>query len=269
MPLMPVVSAIRSLILLGSIPLMLALVLCMAGCDSAPRSAGFDAAVAHYETGRYRESFEAAVAVQRQAVGENRTRAAYVAGLSAYRLNQIDEAERRFLVAAESTSSETAGRARAMLGAIRLDQSRPLDAAEHYKAAARLLTGHEANEASYRAGRAYQAGGDWSSARAQFTIAGSRAVDPALRRDANAQLARSGFAIQVGAFSNRENADLAARDAQVTADRYGLSPARIVVRREARGELFLVQFGEFGTRESAESLRRQIGNLRWIVTRAE
>src|SRR5690606_9727666 len=135
-----------------------------------------------------------------------------------YHLNQPDEAERRFLIARQSPDSETRGRAEAMLGTIRLDQDRPLDAAQHFKSASSILTGREASEAAYRAGLAYQQGGDMASARSQFTIAGSRAPAPApgsgsgssttgrssdsadsdLRDRANAQLARTGFAIQVG-----------------------------------------------------------------------
>lgn len=243
------------------------------GCDNNQRTSGLDVAISQYEAGRYRESFDAAVRTQRGAQNPERARAAYVAGLAAYHLNQPDEAERRFLVAQESPEPETAGRARAMLGTIRMDQDRPLAAAEEFKAAARLLTGRDANEAAYRAGQAYQAGGDFSSARAQFTIAGSRANDADLRASANEQLTRTGFAIQVGAFRDRANADTAAQEAQAIADRYGLGDVRIIAQTNARNRpaetLYVVQFGQFGTRANADEMRQRIGNLRWIVTRAD
>lgn len=248
-----------------------AMSLSLLGCDGAPSTTNLDVAVSQYGAGQYREAFESASRAQRSARDGVRARAAYVAGLAAYHLNQPDEAERRFLAAETSAEPDTAGRAKAMLGTIRMDQGRPLDAAAYYKSAARLLTGREANEAAYRAGRAYQAGGDMSSARAQFTIAGSRASDVELRDNANSALARTGFAIQVGAFRDRANAEAAGQDAQIIADRYGLGEVRIISQFDPRTRepLFVVQFGQFGTRDTADAMRRSIGNLRWIVTRAD
>lgn len=254
--------------LLCTLPLLL-------GCDNNQRTTGLEVAVSQYEASQYREAFDTAVRTQRAAQNPERARAAYVAGLAAYHLNQPDEAERRFLIAQQSPEPETAGRARAMLGTIRMDQDRPLDAAEHFKAAARLLNGREANEAAYRAGQAYQAGGESSSARAQFTIAGSRASasggDADLRASANEQLTRTGFAIQVGAFRDRANAETAAQEAQTIADRHGLGDVRIITQSDprSRGFLYVVQFGQFGTRSTADDMRQRIGNLRWIVTRAD
>ncbi len=257
------------------------------GCNGQPSAAGLPLAISQYEAGRYREAFEAAVRTQRAASDPERSSAAYVAGLAAYHLNQPDEAERRFLIARQSPDSQTRGRAEAMLGTIRSEQDRPLDAAEHFKSASRLLTGREANEAAYRAGLAYQQGGDPASARTQFTIAGSStsASHSAsggggggdLRARANEQLARTGFTIQVGAFRDRENAEAAAREAQPIADRHGLGEVRIIPQADPRSTraqgnpavLYLVQFGQFGTRSRADTMRQQIGNLRWIVTRAD
>lgn len=263
--LLPINRIINTIIaLLCTLPLLL-------GCDNNQRTTGLEVAVSQYEAGQYREAFDTAVRTQRAAQNPERARAAYVAGLAAYHLNQPDEAERRFLIAQQSPEPETAGRARAMLGTIRMDQDRPLDAAEHFKAAARLLNGREANEAAYRAGQAYQAGGDSSSARAQFTIAGSRANDSDLRASANEQLTRTGFAIQVGAFRDRANAETAAQEAQTIADRHGLGDVRIISQPDPRsgGFLHVVQFGQFGTRGTADDMRQRIGNLRWIVTRAD
>ena len=257
----------------GLIPIVLMLlgvsVMCgmQSGCEATPATGRLDESLVRYNAGQYQEAYDGAMAALRGTAGEERAQANYLAGLSAFRLGRLNEAERLLLASAASSDPTLSGRSRAIIGLIRMEQDRPLVAAEEFKAAARLLDGNEAAEAAYRAGMAYQAAGDWSSARAQFTIASARG-GTGIARQAEAGIQQTGFTIQVGAYANRENAERAAAEHRPMAERHGLGAPRIVPRHDSRGQLlYIVQFGQFGTQAAAERELATLNNRRLIVAR--
>lgn len=271
------------------------------GCESAPKAGGMKQALADYNAQRFTQAHERAVATQERAnrPGE-REDAAYVAGLAAYQLAQLDEAERRLLVASRSTNPETAAKARAMLGQIRLDQRRPREAAIYFTDAAPHLTGDDASKCAYNASVAYQQAGDQAAAKDWLARSGGRAPDPhsrsspsnssipsatsttapatrptlaspapSSRPGAVAANSPTGFTLQVGAFKEKQRAQQAATEAQQLARRDGLGSVKIISRRDERGTmLYLVQFGWFPTRESAAAARAKLGRLEYIVAPA-
>ncbi len=238
------------------------------GGEDGLADGGLDAAIVEYNAGRYDGAHAKSLAVMRSASEEGnpttRDRAAYVAGLSAYRMRQYDEAEMRLLTSAQSTDHEVQGRSKALLGFIRLEQSRPASAAEYFRDAAPMLEGDEANEARYHASAAYEAAGNPTAARSlpsspSSTSSGSMAAG-------GAGSGPGVFAIQVGAFENLANAQTAANEARTLASQHQLGDVRIIPRRDSRSRtLYVVQIGTFSSRTDAESARRRLGRMSYIV----
>ncbi len=277
--------------LLGLPWVVAALLMAMAGCESTPKaSAGLAGALSEYDAGRYDAAHTKAVAAMQGATGADREQAAYVAGLSAYRKRDYIEAEHRLTTAAASSDRTVSGRAKAALGLVCLAQNRPATGAVHLAEAARVLDGPDASEAAFRAGVAYQLAGDESAAQRQFAyarsvesssgVSGGRASTGGGGGSGGTSGGASGgatggswanppsglFAIQVGAFSDMTNARSAADQARRFADRHGLGEVRIIPKSDARQRtLYVVQFGRFTSRTSAEAALRQLAEPRYII----
>ncbi|MHC4948320.1 MAG: SPOR domain-containing protein, partial [Planctomycetota bacterium] len=81
---------------------------------------------------------------------------------------------------------------------------------------------------------------------------------------------RAPFTLQVGAFAEQRRARKAARDVGALARRHGYGPVRVVPTLDARGRpMYLVQFGAFGSRQSAAQARSRVGRLDFIVAAAD
>lgn len=235
-------------------------VMTLGGCGRAGTPASLRTAVDDYLAGRYESALAAADTVQGRTHGLDRDRAAYVAGIAAYRLDDPDRARPALATAARSSNAELAARSEATLGLIELDQGRPLDAARRLAGAASAgdLSADESGQAAYFAARAYQAAGDETSATHWFRIAEGRAEAPAAGSVA--------FTIQVGAFRQRRHAERAAADATDLAQRHGLTPVSIVPRGDGHGRtMFYVHFGRFATRGEAADTRSRLGRQKYII----
>jgi tetratricopeptide (TPR) repeat protein len=245
-------------------PLVAALLLAtVAGCASGPGT--LEAAIAEYDAGRYDEANTGATKIMLRTSGSTHDEATYLAGVSAYRLGRLDEAERRLAAAAESDDARTAANARAGLGLVRLDQHRPAEAAALFEAAARDLDEEDAREAARRAATAHRLAGNPGAARTWTDIA---ALPEPFPDDAPyAGTAAGVFAIQIGAFQERSRANRAVAQARGLVGRSGFGPARVIPRRDgdAGRSLYVVQFGRFQTRREAAAIRDQLGRLDFIV----
>lgn len=232
------------------------------GC-AAPGEPELQAARTAYDTGQYSEALAKASAAQAARDAETAAQAAYIAGLAAFRLDRLGEAERHLRVAAASTDRAVAGRAEAQLGAIQLRQRLPRDAAASYQRAADLLDGEESAKARLQAGLALRQAGDGTSARSQMLIAADSSrgsVAPTVRADAQRALAETGWTLQGGCFRDRRNADRAAQHiSTMTIDR-GLGPVRVVPQRDSgSGTVYCIFIGAWATRQGAEDARKQLG----------
>lgn len=234
-----------------------------AGCETTQSTTGDDpsragslaAAMKAYHEGRYSQAEQQARQIMQSSTIAQRQEAAYLAGLSAYRLGKASQAEQPILIAMNSTRPEIEGKARAMMGIIRLDQGRPHEAVLMFDRAAQLLTGVEATRARQHAEMARFQTGDPTQYAVHNAAAGSQ---PA---------AGGGFSIQVGAFRQEQGARSAAADADSVASGAGLGPVRIISGSDDQGnQLYLVQFGRFPTRSAAAAARREIGRLDFIVS---
>ena len=233
--------------------------LALAGCTTtAPGFVTLESALGDYHAQRFSRAQEQADAVSVGRDGSLRGRAEYLAGLSAYKLGNHDEARRRLAAAVVTLHGEEAARARAALGLVELARDRPAPAAEDFAAAWPGLSGEDARQAALFAAHAYEQAGDEAAA-AEWTRARPDQPSPSAPD--------SGFTIQVGAFRERLRAERAAVDAaQITHD-MGLAPVRIVTRNDQRGGvLYVVQMGSFGTRTEASTVRQRVGKLQYIVS---
>ncbi|MEE9130969.1 MAG: SPOR domain-containing protein [Phycisphaerales bacterium] len=238
----------------------------VAGCKSTPPARSLKSALADYEAKRYRLAEHHAAAIARQTRGLMRDKAAYLAGLSAYQLGDLYEAQRQLATAVKSSDRTTAGRAKAVLGLVRVGQHRPHDAAVLLAEASGALTGENSRQAAYQAALAHQEAGDETSAGTWFRIAaaGQTTGQRALGINSGARAGR--FSLQAGAFRRRQHADNAARRVADVAQQHGLGGIRVIESRDERGRsLYFVQFGRFESRSAASSARRLIGRLDVIV----
>ncbi len=232
----------------------------LAGCGGAGTPATLRTAADDYLAGRYESALKAANQLEARSRGVDRDQAAYVAGISAYRLDDPDRARPELTTAARSSNRELAARSVATLGLIDLDQGRPLDAARRLASAASAgaLGGDDAVQAAYCAARAYQAAGDETSATHWFRVAEGRVEAPAA--------GSAVFTIQVGAFRHRRHAERAAADATDLAQPLGLTPVSIVPRGDGLGRtLYYVHFGRFATRGEAADTRARLGRQQYII----
>lgn len=235
--------------------LLAAVALGLCGCETTPRTSPLNQALSAYATHQYGTAHHYAVLAMRSGSERQRDQATYLAGLCAYLLEDLDEAELRLTAASRSSDRRAAGSAKAMLGQVRLDQNRAEDAARLFEEAAQQLTGADAVEAARFAALAHEYSGN--QAAVDRWAAGSTSRPSS---------SSAGFALQVGAFHDRQRASSAADAAATVAERNGLGPVNVISSSDSRGRpLYVVQFGSFASRTSAAQTRAQLGRLDYIV----
>ena len=245
----------------------LAILISNAGCESQQRTTDYDNAIAAYEAGRYDTAQSSAVAAMAGERGRAKQRAAYVAGISAFRLRDFDVAENRLLTSVQSRDAQVAGRSYATLGLIRLNQGRRADADQYFRRAAEILPSVEA-ETARRSIRT-------TGAVTRSPAAVSADITPinhggSLRRTSRTQHATSTppYVLQVGAFKSQSNAEQARRQAEVLAKKHQLGQVRIVTRTNRATPsqtLYIVQLGRFDSKQQAIDMRRRLGRASYIV----
>ncbi|MHC5002013.1 MAG: SPOR domain-containing protein [Planctomycetota bacterium] len=227
------------------------------GCTSTTTTETLDDALEDYYAGRYDECHDTAVEIMLSADGESEDQAAYLAGLSALRMGDLDEAELRLRMAADAEDEQVAAKARASLGLVRLEQGHPEEAAELLTAAASGLSGEDATEAARLAASARTGGGSaWSGS-------GGRPAAAATSFHGGAG-ASGRFTLQAGAFREQARAESVAREVRQRSPE--MRPVQVIPRRDARGRtLYLVQLGRFATRQEAAVARTAMNRPSYIV----
>jgi tetratricopeptide (TPR) repeat protein len=219
------------------------------GCESAPRTSSLETAISAYEQGNFTTGHKHATAAMEGLGGNERADASYLAGLCAFRLGNLNEAELRFELAVEIGDTETAARSRAMLGLIRERQGRHVAAAELLQTAAGDLEGSD------RARAEEQAKASWRRA----------GVDPASAASRSTELG-SGFSLQAGAFREQDRAQAAAGRLKPLAKRHALGPVRVIRTTDRRsGAFYMVRVGRFPSRHDAARVRSDLGRDGFIV----
>ena len=238
----------------------------MAGCKSTPRARSLKSALADYDAERYQLAEHRAAAIAGRARGLIRDKAAYLAGLSAYQLGDLYEAQRHLATAVKSPDRATAGKAKAVLGLVRVKQHRPHEAAVLLAEASGALTGENSRQAAYQAALARQEAGDKTLAGTWLRIGDAQQTTGQRALAISPRLEAGRFSLQAGAFRRRQHADKAARSVADVAQQHRLGGIRVIESRDDRGRiLYFVQFGRFESRSAASTARRLIGRLDVIV----
>jgi tetratricopeptide (TPR) repeat protein len=231
------------------------------GCNASRGPTPTEQAQAHYMRGDYAKAQSAAARAAATAGGAQRDLAHYMAGMSAYRLNNFPAAERYLRVAASSSDGSMAADAQSTLGLIYSSQGRYTQAADALLRSAKLQTGEDRAQAYFYAGIAQQKLGHWPQARTSLLLARRSTRDSGLGQQIDQQLAVTGYTIQVGAFTNRANADKAARTYanKAASARIGVVQVAPVTRAGGRS-VNLVQVGRFATFNAASTARSRLGD---------
>lgn len=257
-------SARRGLSCLAGI---LAAAALMFGGACAPQSAkGPARAMELFESGQHDQALREASAQARRSSGPTRDRASLVAGMSAYELDRVDDAERWLRPLIPSADAEVAGRAAATLGLINAGRGNFTAAAIDLASAGRKLQGEEAARANYHAAECYTISGRLDAAKRLYAMALTSTTNPGTRARIEARLRPSAFTVQIGAFRDRVNADRAAGAAAERARPRGLPAPSIIDATDVTGRrLHLVQVGRFATRDLANTARLRLGGEAVVV----
>ncbi len=256
-------TAIRHAVQLGAMTVVCVL---MPGCAADRGPSPTEQAQAQYQRGQYAQAQATAARAATTAGGAQRDMAHYMAGMSAYRLDNMAMAQRYLHVAAQSSDPSLAADARSTLGLIYSRQARFAEAADALLQSATLQKGEDRAQAFFYAGIAQQKLGRWPQARTSLLLARSTTRDRGLAHRVDQQLAVTGYTIQVGAFTERANASRAATSYAARARPLGLGNARVTPSTDARGRAVnLVQVGRYATFNAANAARIKLGDRSAVI----
>ncbi len=242
-------------------------------------------ALSAYEGGSYQQSLTLASSANENArTTKDSLESAYIAGMSAYRLGRHQEAVQWLEEPARSDDRWMAGQASVTLGSSLLELRRTSEAARSFVRAAERLDGEEARKARLAAANAYRELGDRRASDEQFRLAnvtppqsgpsGSSGSAGAGGSPGRAPVASSGasdvgpFVLQAGAFKDRAKADKRAAEVRAAASRAGLGDPKVLSKSGPDGgTLYVVQFGRFADRRSADASLGRLGLTGVVVGR--
>lgn len=244
-----------------------ALALTAGGCKTIDRGPSpTEQAQAQFQTGDYARAYTTAARAATTAGGSQRDLAHYLAGVSAYRLENLSTAERYLRVAAASRDESLSADARSTLGLIYSRQGRYTDAADALLSGAQLQEGEDLAQAYLYAGIAQQKIGYWPQARTSLLLARKTTRDPGVVQRIDQQLAVTGYTIQVGAFADKSNADQLAGRYAVRAAAGKMGSVAVVPTVGSNGRAVnLVQVGRFTTFDAANTARGMLGDTGAVI----
>jgi tetratricopeptide (TPR) repeat protein len=229
----------------------------LAGCNTN-HSALLADTITDYRAGRYAQAYEGAVKLT--GTGSRRTadEAAYMAGMSAYRLNRDDEALKYLVRLADHSDDAIAGPAGATVGLIFAKRGNHDRALVYYSRAVKRLKGNDQAQAYYHMAVTEQKLGRYAQARPRLILAASHATDEDLKAAAEHRMQTAGFTLQFGAYSLQRNAEQRAREIGPLTRQANLGDPRIVAQESSGRKLFHVQAGRFGTYDAALAARQRL-----------
>lgn len=214
-----------------------------------PPAGGPMNAQALYEINKYQAALAAAEQEYATSSGTAQTRAALIAGLSAHALGKDAEAQRWLMPLASNPNPDIAGRANSTLGMIASKSGQNAQAAEMLCRGAAQLSGDNAARAWLRAGHAYTEMRDYVNAKRCYDAALGAAATPPVKAAIEPYAAPGPFALQLGVFSAKANADRKANEVRAVLARLGYGTPRVI--RSSAGGRFTVIAGNFANRQAA------------------
>ena len=230
------------------------------GCSAEKANTSLDQLYRDYDRGHYAQTLATAAQIARTAREPSRHEAAYLAGLSAYRMQNRTSAARYLRIAQRSPDSAIAGDALAVLGLVRNEQGRHEQANRAFLAAADHLKGEDKTQAVFYAAAAQQKMGATASARSIMDRAKRLTRNPGLRDRVGQKKTRDVWTIQTGAFSIESHArrEVVRVNHRSTGTPWG--EARVVPTTNNSGHrLLLVQIGRFSSYNRALMARSRLG----------
>ena len=219
-----------------------------------------------YEQSDYATAFRDAEVIVRRSSGRVAEEAAYMAGMSAYHLQEPTRALEFLDIAARSSDRSIAGRAMAQAGLIHHEKGHYETAVRLFQGAAGRLDGDDRARACLLAAAAQQKLGQWSHAAASLRQARRHSSDPGVHRHVKEHMSYGAYTIQLGAFAVEENARRAARAVSGRAAAIRIGHPRMVRAVDVGGRrLILVQVGRFNDHAAASSARSRLSTSADIV----
>lgn len=249
--------------------LVTAVLLPAVGC-TPPKATRLDTANTAYQRGDYALAYREGAAVAEGRItpppsAAQRQEAAYVAGMSAYRIKDVNDAERYLNMAARSSDSQLAGSALATLGLIYREQNRFEQSAHVLTQAATRLVGQDRANAYFYAALAQQRLGRWTDARTSLSQAARATSNPSFQRQIADQLQVTGFTVQLGAFTDQANAQRTAQTYAAQATRLGYGAPQITPAILQGKQMYLVQVGHFPSHSSAAGAQANLNAPRALI----
>lgn len=254
--------------------------LLLTGCDGSQGQQALNRSLTAYDSGNYQESLTLASQANASASStKDSLESAYIAGMSAYRLGQHAEAVKWLEEPARSDDRWMAGQANVTMGSSLLSLGRRNEAARTFVKAAERLDGEEARKARLAAANAYREVGDKRASDEQFRLAGATPPSSSPSSGGTPSVGGSSspkavadtsgpFVLQAGAFRDREKAERRASEVRSKATKAGMGEPRVTTKRGPDGAtLYVVQFGSFNDRRSADAALTRLGVSGVVVGR--
>lgn len=237
----------------------------LAGCKSTQPTQRIDKARAAYQQGNYPAAYEQSVQLTAGS-GRVAEEAAYVAGMSAYHMNNFSAAEPYLLRASKSTDRSLSGDAFSTLGLMYSRQERYDRASEALTGAAERVAGEDRANAYFYAAVAQQKLGWWPQARATLMLARASSKNAEFLRRVDEYLATTGFTLQLGAFADLARAQQHAKQFAPRTQSLRLGDPRVVQGVDESGNtIYRVHVGRFTSYASAAGIRSQLGTGDCII----
>jgi tetratricopeptide (TPR) repeat protein len=234
------------------------LVVPIMGCPPQKRTAS---PIDLYNSGQYPAALAAAREQADKAEGPERQRNRFIAGMSAYQMKSDDEALRYLTAVAGDDTATSAGEAAATAGLIYERNQKFTQAQTYFELAAKKLTGENQAQALLHLGNVQQKLGAFQAARSNIEKAVNNSQNPAFKEAARARMSVSGYAVQVGSYGDKNNADKQAAAMAAKAKNLGYAAPRIV----PSGRLYAVQVGNFLTWDAAVKAKSLLGKDAVVV----
>lgn len=246
--------------------LLAVVTLVMTGCESTPQASADDAnateliaqADAAYDRGEYVTAYRTAIRVANRQNNPDRHLAAYIAGMSTWKLRDYTNAAFYLDSAKQAADPQLAADAQAALGLVHAETGQHDKAVAELLAAAPNLTGNDRANAYLFAAISQQKLGQRTSARTNLLLAQRYATDAAIRDQVNELLGVTGYTLQTGAFTKDQNARKAAQELAAKAQPLNIGRTRILaITRDGR-QFYRVQIGQFVSTEAANRARNTL-----------
>ena len=212
----------------------------------------YDAAVLALEDGRNQAAMTEAKYAARALSGQQRLRACYIAGVSATRLGNFNEAMRYLEQSKRSNERLISGNSYMEIAFIQLEKNEPQKAGESYENAGSRLRGDDSVRAYTYGVEAYRNAGLTAEAARLLSR-----IDTTQFNDEDSVIGNlsrnTGYTIQFGSYRTKTNADTRAQ--QIASSTRGSRMGEVKIRKV--NGLWKVQLGVFpNRREASQAMKR-------------